>query len=215
MIVRKLIKFWFIFVLFLAAGIASAHQPDFVSSKTRLAVREPEISKAYYGFLPNQPVMYVISSSAPFRLYVSLLVPDLPEISKDISATVVYQDGSIVARLNGQESDWVRWHEKFAGDEYWQGPEFQKDVAGGTYTVIVSSPDNNWDKYVLAIGERESFSLISWPETEKEIMTIKTQFFDKARYSIFEGRIGIVLVGILAVIAILVFRPWQYIKRAG
>ena len=85
---------------------------------------------------------------------------------------------------------WVRWYEEFAGDWYWQGPEFRQTVPAGTYTIIVYNTDNNWDKYVLATGEIESFQISKYPDTEKQIYAIKTEFFDQSWYAIFAGQIG-------------------------
>jgi len=177
-------------MMLIVAGTASAHQPNYVNDKTWVKITEPEISKAYYGILPDKSVKYVISGIVPFSLYVNLLVPDLPEINQNISALVMYQDGKVVARLEGDKFKWTRWYEEFAGDWYWKGPEFKQIVSAGTYTIIVYSSDNNWDKYVLATGETESFSISKYPEMEKQIYAIKTEFFGKAWYTIFQGKIG-------------------------
>lgn len=183
-------KYFLLISLLFVAGTVSAHQPNYVHDKTWVKVTEPEVSKAYYGILPGRSVRYVISTTTPFALYIGLLVPDLPEIKKNISALVIYQDGTVVARLEGEKFKWIRWYEEFAGDWYWQGPEFKQTVPAGTYTIIVYNSDNNWDKYVLVTGEVESFLISKYPEMEKQIYAIKTEFFAKPWYSIFAGKIG-------------------------
>lgn len=177
-------------IVCLIAVRVSAHQPEFINDKSWVKVMEPEISKAYYGFLPNQSVKYIISTTSPFTLYLGLLIPDLPDLSKNLSVFVVYQDGTVVASLLGEKFVWNRWYEEFGGDWYLRGPEIEKNVPAGTYTVIVSSLDNDWDKYVLAIGNKESFSIFDFSRVEKELYQIKTDFFEKPWYSIFEGKIG-------------------------
>lgn len=201
---KTFFKYFLLFILMAVSGMASAHQPNYVGEQTWVKISEPEISKAFYGVLPGKSVRYVISTTTPFLLYVGLLVPDLPEIEKNVSALVIYQDGKVVARLEGEKFNWTKWYEEFAGDTYWEGPEFKQTVPAGTYTIIVYSPDNNWGKYVLATGEKESFSAKKYPAMEKQIYAIKTEFFEKPWYSIFQGKIGryqlwalILLVGLL------------------
>jgi hypothetical protein len=83
-----------IFLFLLTVGKVSAHQPRIVSQDL-IEVQNPEISQAFYGELQGQPVLFRIDSSEPFVLYLNLLVPDLPEIDKDVSARVYFQDEEI------------------------------------------------------------------------------------------------------------------------
>ena len=200
--------------LVLLPVFASAHQPNFVDSQKWVRVNEPEISKAYYGVLPNAPVRYVISTTEPFDLYVGLLVPDLSEVRTNISAEIIYQDGTVIAKLVGEKFEWEKWHEEFAGDDYLKGPEFKKNVPAGTYTIIVQSPDSNYDKYVLVVGEKEKFSILKYGEMEKQIYDIKTKFFEKPWYAVFEGKIGGYQLIFLIAVLVTVFvgykiKKWQ------
>lgn len=199
-------KYILFVLLFFGAGTVSAHQPNYIENQTWIKVIEPEISKAYYGVLPGKEARYVISTTTPFALYVGLLLPVLPEANQNISATIVNQKGEVIETLVGNKFPWKKWFEPFAGDDYWQGPEFKKEVPAGTYTIIVYSSDNNWDKYVLAIGEKESFSASAYPEFIKQIYQIKTTFFAKSWWAIFEGKIGFYLLIFLIIISILIFR---------
>ena len=209
---KKIAKLILLISLFAVAGIASAHQPYYVAKAGYTGVSEPEISKAYYGLLPGKPAKFVIATTTPFELYVGLLVPDRPNAGKNISAYIVYQDGTIVAHLDGESFVWTKWHEEFAGDDYWQGPEFRGQMPAGTYTISVSSP-HNWDRYVVAIGNRESFPLSSFLVTERQLYSVKTLFFGKPWYSMFEGKIGryvlsglIIFILIIIVFALLLWR---------
>jgi len=111
-------------------------------------------------------------------LYVGILVPDLEGIDKDVSVEISREDlhieetpvqeqeeEEVPILLNGLEYEWTRLYEPFAGDWYWEGPEFRGNppeeelpqgvkVDEGTYTLKVFSPDNE-GKYVLVVGERE------------------------------------------------------------
>jgi len=197
------------------ATTASAHQPFYVAKADYTAVSEPEVSKAYYGLLPGKPAKFVIATTTPFDLYVGLLVPDLPNAAKNISAYIIYQDGTVVAKLSGENFTWTKWHEEFAGDDYWQGPEFRAKMPAGTYTISVSSP-HNWDRYVLAVGERESFPLSGLLATERQIYAMKTQFFGKPWHSIFEGKIGryeLYGLGAVALVLIIILFLWRVIRR--
>lgn len=210
---KKIIKIILITVLLVAAIPAAAHQPAYIEDATRVAVAEPEISKAYYGVLPGQPVKFVISASTSFAFYANLLVPDRLPVAKNISALVMNQDGTAVARLFGPDFVWTKWHEEFAGDDYWRGPEVRQTLPAGTYTIIVSS-SNNWERYVLAVGERESFPLSSLLKTEREIYLIKTEFFGKTGWAIFEGKIGRgLLIGVTVLLLVMLGILYWLIKR--
>ena len=53
---------------------AVAHQPHVVGDAARVAVSDPEISKAYYGRLPGVPARYEIVGRRPFTLYAQITV---------------------------------------------------------------------------------------------------------------------------------------------
>ncbi len=202
---KSVVKIIF-FLTLLVAWPVSAHQPNYSHDATWVRVSQPEISRAFYGSLPGSPVRYVISSPSSFPLYLGLLVPNLPDINKNLSVSVINQNGQVLTTLNGEKSNWSKWDEEFAGDVYWKGPEFKQTVPAGTYTIVVYSKDNDWDKYVLAIGEKESFPFWEYPRTEKQLYQIKTEFFGKSWYSIFEGKIGrYQLGGLLFLIFLILF----------
>jgi hypothetical protein len=143
----------------LAAGISFAHQPRLVDDKSSIEVRNPEISQAFYARLAGKPQTYTIRSDAPLRLYVNILVPNVPGIETDYEAVIFRRADTadeILARLEGKAYPWRPFYEPFGGDHYKLGPEFDEQVPAGTYVVVVSSPDNQ-GKYVLAVGKIEKF----------------------------------------------------------
>jgi len=192
----------FIAILFGYSG-AEAHQPNFADTQTGIKISDPEISRAFYGTLNGKPTIYEINSPFDFQLYVGLLSPDITETRTNFSAIITDKNGK-VAELNGNNFIWNRWYEKFAGDWYWQGPEIKKAVPSGDYFISISNP-NNQGKYVLAVGETESFPVSQIPHTFSELIKIKTQFFGKPWYSAFTNKIGLYAgLGLLAVIALCV-----------
>ena len=137
---------------------ASAHQPRIVTGN-QVSVIDPEISKAYYGQFSGQPVIYRIESSNSFHLYVNVLVPDIVGQKKNVTA-VITRDGDIahpVAVLDGFSVDWKPFFEPYSHDRYFQGGEYRAEVGPGMYEVRVTAP-YSIGKYVLAIGETESFT---------------------------------------------------------
>jgi hypothetical protein len=62
--------------LILASSVL-AHQPR-ITENGITNVRDPEVSKAYYAQLSNEPQVYVISATGSFQLYVNILIPDIP-----------------------------------------------------------------------------------------------------------------------------------------
>jgi hypothetical protein len=181
----------FLFCVF--AIPASAHQPNYVENKSAVLDSEPTISKAYYGELNNQPTIYTINSTSTFDMYVNILSPDIPNATKNYVVTIK-DDNNIVKTISSSSSEWVRWYEDFAGDWYWKGPEFKSQLPAGTYTISVQNPTNS-GKYVLAIGEVESFPVNQFSSTLKELFAIKTGFFGEPWYGIFYGIIGRYLLG--------------------
>ena len=142
-------------LIFILAAISSAHQPRLVYDQERITINKPEISKAFYGELKGGPITYKIDSKVPFKLYVGLLVPDLKGVEKDISAKIYFNNRLLFA-LNGQPFKWKPFYEEFGGDNYYSGPERTIKAAAGSYLIKVFSPDNK-GKYVLAVGDKESF----------------------------------------------------------
>lgn len=191
---------------------AKAHQPNFANKEKQILVANPEISQAFYGFLDKQPVQYSINSDSPFQLYIGLLTPDLPGQQNNLIALIQNNPGEEIARLDGSQNfQWERWYEEFAGDWYWKGPEFKQEVPAGQYTVTVFNADNT-GKYVLAIGELESFPITEMPQMMKKLFLIKTQFFNKPWHATFQNKIGYGL-SIMILILILIISGIVYIVK--
>lgn len=194
-------------LLLLSAAVpALAHQPRFIKDEVKIEVKNPEISRAFYGELNGQPAVYEIKSDEPFKLYVGVLVPDISGIDKDVSARVTVPKGDFyeeIFNLNGENFEWKNFYEEFAGDDYWQGPEERIDAEAGIYFVTVSSPDD-FGKYVLAIGETESFPLEEMANTLLTLPKLKKEFFGKSSLAIFNGRIGMFLGGFILVIVMII-----------
>ena len=167
------------FLLFFSFSAVLAHQPVLVSNNDLVEVRDPEISKAYYGELSGEPFYYEIVSDEPFLLYINILVPDIDGIDKDVSVDVYKkQEGylSEVFSLDGGNFDWEEYYEPYGGDSYFKGPENEVEVEAGKYLVEVYSDDNE-GKYVLAVGKEEKFSLKDILRTIYVLPKLKSQFF--------------------------------------
>jgi len=185
---------WVILIL-LAAGTAFAHQPRLVDDRPSIGVRDPEISQAFYARLAGNPQTYYIRSDTPLRLYVNILVPDLPGIDTDYEA-VIYRKADpqdeILARLDGKSYDWRPFYEPFGGDHYKLGPEYDEKAPAGTYMVVVSSPDNQ-GKYVLAVGKIEKFPPREMARTIVALPKLK-KYFEKSPLSAFFNLSGVFLL---------------------
>ena len=145
----------------------------------------------------------------PLRLYVNLLVPDMPGVETDYEA-VIYRmgeaTGSVLARLDGKAYDWRPFFEPFGGDHYRLGPEYDEDVPAGAYTVVVSSPDNQ-GKYALAVGKIEKFPPGEMARTIVTLPKLK-KYFGKSPWTAYFNLSGVfllVVVGAVAGLAALFF----------
>ncbi len=186
---------------------AHAHQPRIVEDSGAVEVKNPEVSQAFYGELTGAPHTFRIRSDKPFKLYVGLLVPDVPEAKKDLSVEIT-SDNRRLFLLDGTSWEWKRFYEEFGGDWYWWGPETapmganQALSPNGTYEIKVFSP-SNLGKYSLAVGEIESFPLNETLNTLVRLPWIKANIFNKSPLSAFFNRIGLFIFGpIIALIAI-------------
>jgi len=193
---------------------ALAHQPRLVGDQTEVVVTLPEISKAYYGNLHSEPVTYRIKTTEPFRLYVNILVPDIEGIEKDVSAKIL-KEGTVISHLDASNHDWKKFHEPFAGDDYYRGPEYVEMQEPGTYEVQVYSPDNQ-GKYVLAVGDREAFPLNELIKTYFVLPRLKSQFFCKSPFSAYSNLMGLflgIMLLIVLVIAVIIFFVVKFIRK--
>ncbi len=179
----------------LVAGTAFAHQPRLVDDRPSIIVRDPEISRAFYARLAGNPQSYYIRSDVPLRLYVNILVPDMPGIDTDYEAVISREAGpgeEILARLDGKIYAWRPFFEPFGGDHYRVGPEYDEQVPAGTYVVTVSSPDNE-GKYALAIGKIEKFPPKEMARTIVTLPKLK-KYFGKSPVTAYFNLSGLFLV---------------------
>ena len=158
------------------ASPAAAHQPHVVGDAARVAVSDPEISKAYYGRLPGVPARYEIVSRRPFTLYPADHRPG----DKGRPARLPSDDprtGRTAARAAQRPtSHWKQFFEPFGGDHYLTGPEYRRHVPAEHYIVQVTRPGNR-GTYVLAIGEAEQSGPIEALSALMALPTIKHDYF--------------------------------------
>ena len=201
---RFFIAFSFCFFL-IPFSFASAHQPYLVGKEKQVTVTNPEISKAYYGEFSGSPVVFTINENKPFKLYVGVLVPDQFGVLTDVSAKI-QKDSKLMAFLSATSTNWARFYEPFGGDAYYQGPEIRSNALPGIYSITVSRPGNS-GKYVVAIGETESFTVNETIRTLKVLPFLKSEFFGKSVWTAYLNRIGLYfgigLVGIFITLMLL------------
>jgi hypothetical protein len=188
-ILRNLVLFVAVFCI-VPLGTVFAHQPQIVGSYQTVVV-DPEISKAYYGQLSGRPDSFTIVTGKPFDFYVNILVPDISGQKNDVTA-VISKDGDEnvpLAVLGGATSTWKRFWEPFGKDWYRKGPEYKARVSAGEYVIRVWSPTNG-SKYVLAIGETESFDLFSAARSVEVIPLLKHNFFHVSPVGFITSTLG-------------------------
>jgi hypothetical protein len=187
---------------------ASAHLPIYIHNTSKIIIPDADTSRAYYGELGGEPAEYSVTLSTTTKFYISILAPDIAGAFTDYE--VVMRDASgrtALALLPGDS--WQRWYEEFGGDMYLKGPEERKELPAGTYIISVDNKSHS-GKYVLAPGEEEIFTVGGTPETIRQIYLMKTKFFGKPPYAIFEGIIGRAILGICIAI-LLIFIGAGYI----
>lgn len=210
---KKVILISLLFCVIISSS-AYAHQPRIVSEDVTI-IRNPEISQAFYGELKGQHDHYNIIEEEGFDLYVSILVPDLPGIGKDVSVAIEPIDeieNNFIYFLNGTDFQWERYYEEFGGDYYYQGPDIKAKVGPGGYDIHVMSTDN-LGKYVLVVGQIESFPIDEFINTIITLPELKQEFFEKPWYTAYFNLIGVFLVVILLVLIAALYIAYRLIKK--
>ncbi|MFA6566151.1 MAG: hypothetical protein WCT48_05365, partial [Candidatus Paceibacterota bacterium] len=173
-----------------------------------------EISKAYYGEFVGTSTVFTIRESKPFKLYVGVLVPTGYGAPANVSAEI-RKESDLVANLSATSTEWTRFYEPFGGDDYFQGPEFRADATSGAYTITVSRPENT-GKYVLVIGETESFTIDETIRTLGVLPSLKSEFFGKPAWTAYLNRIGLFAgLGIVGAIIVLLLIQSFFKKLFG
>lgn len=197
-------------IIILTPAIAAAHQPRIVEGRQTI-VTEPEVSKAYYGKLEGVPDTFTIQSSAPFDLYLNILVPDIESQKKDVSVAVT-KDGQPFITLDGNRFEWKALFEPFGYDNYFAGPEYKAKVDAGTYVVTVSSGQDD-SKYSLAIGEIENFDFKETLNAVTLIPELKKNFFAKSPVDFILSPFGWGMIVILYVLAVIFGLAYRFILK--
>jgi len=193
----KMHKLIYLIIFILLINLVNSHQPKAVGGKTQIDVIDPEVSKAYYGELKGDAHYYTINSEVEFKIYVNVLIPG-KELTHTVSAELI-KDNEVIQFLDGTNFDWEVWYEEFAGDYYMKGPELGEDfkstskLSAGTYTVKVFN-ERNEGKYVLAIGDIESFPLGEILSATVTVPYLKVSFF---------GKYYIILFAVILILAII------------
>lgn len=217
----KTIKIFFLVCIFsfLCAISASAHQPNLVGDES-VVIEDPEISRAFYGELKGSEVYYEIESQESFRLYVGILVPDVSGVSRNVSALITKEgDEDFEVLLDGENFEWTEYYEEHAGDNYFSGPYFSEkdadqshprgvEVDEGKYVIKVSNPTNQ-GKYVLVIGDTESFPLREIIRTVT-VMPVLKKYFEKSVFESFQTptMIGFLAISILVIAGVILLIWW-------
>ena len=180
-----------------------AHQPYIVKGDGVVTVSSPEVSRAYYDELFGKSKIYRLSSDRPFSLYVNLLVPMPVNAKGKYSADITFlgKTRTHIATLDGQTTKWKQFYEEFGKDYYYKGPEYKKDMPAGTYEIEVFETDNS-GKYVLAIGEKELFSLPEFFRTMQVLPILKTEYFQTSPKILATSILGIVYMVMLYICAL-------------
>jgi len=189
-----------------------AHLPRLVpenSLENPVVVTEAEISQAFYGQLTGMPHYFKIEGSQPFKLYVNILVPETMGARIDFIADILH--GQIaIATLKGGE--WPHFYERFAGDNYIRGPEFEQWVDPGTYLVKISNEDN-LGHYIIAIGYKEWFTPSEIINLYRLLSYIKEEFFQKSPLTAYFNLFTLLLVSMIMMIVWLIIVAVRFARK--
>jgi len=198
-------------VLLVLVYAVFAHQPRIVEGSGIVEITNPQISQAFYGELNGSPAVFEIKSDAPFELYVGITVPAIEgaRIDKSVEVTSLDAGGKEkrILFLNAS-GEWRPFHEEFAGDDYFQGPETRMNASAGTYRITVSSPGNA-GKYALAVGEEEVFGPGETINAVVLLPKLKSWFFGKSPFEALFTKVYLfAFLPVFAIVAVLALGTW-------
>ncbi|EEG76550.1 hypothetical protein [Dethiobacter alkaliphilus] len=117
-------------LLAIPAKPAEAHQPRLVTEDT-VTIKKPEVSQAFYGTLQGEPAKFLIDGQEEFNLFVSILVPDLPDSRRDFMVDVFRvnnEDATLLFGLDGKEYNWEPFFRTgLWADNYFSGGPRKKE----------------------------------------------------------------------------------------
>jgi len=196
--------------VFVSPSPASAHQPRLVDT-SEITVVDPAVSKAYYGTLAGTPHTYTVKATAPLDLYVGILMPYAEDSKKDVQAEI-RKGTELIQVIGGKDADWKSMFEFFGQSTYWDGGEYKAQVEAGTYTITVSSAEND-SKYSLAIGEIEAFDGSETVNALKLIPELKSNFFNESPISFIKSPFGWGYILIMYIIAFIFGFLYRFILK--
>jgi hypothetical protein len=204
--------------LIILQSYSNAHNPRIIRDKKNnshnpIVIENPEISQAFYWELKSKSDFFTINSPKEFVLYVSLLIPLISWAKQEYGFIIKDNKENIIGISDINEYKSEIFHEKFAGDFYYQWPKFKNLASSGSYTIQIYSPDNR-GKYVLAIGEWEKRSLYEIYNTFKSLPIIKSYFFNQHPITMFLNYIWLsILVLMLGIFLIIIAIYKLYQKK--
>ncbi len=205
-----------------------AHQPKLInyspSAENPYKIKNPEISKAFYGTLDGVPHIYEIKSENDFLFYAGILTPKTNDDYLIVSFKVFNENKDVIYFANGKTYEWFEWYEPYARDLYWKGPEIGTDVEdifktsfpikAGTYYIEVFN-EKNTGSYSLAVGEEEYFGsnfferVVTWTP----IILYISPYMDIIHWNKFDIRAFIPHIVIIVVFSIIYLTIKRIFKK--
>lgn len=201
-------------MLFFPGAPASAYSLNLAEREQDLG--DPEAPAWYFGELAGESNTYRVTEDDFFRLEMRLLVPERFGTGARYGATVFWVDEAgrePVAALTGGVDPWTEVTERYTGEKYLVGPEFRKRMAPGTYEIEVGGNDN-YGRYVLALGGESETGLGSALEVVKIMPRIKEVYFGESPVTFLSSWFARVYVALSLVIGFLLGLLWFTALRA-
>lgn len=215
---RGLLAFLSFVGIFGFAPWAYAHQPHLLfkeanAVETPFVIQNPQVSQAFYGeFRGGNPQYFRMTFAEASEIYLGIHVPRTADAAEQVTLLVSEKgkNSESLLTLNGADYPWKPFYEEMAGDWFLEGPGTLSKFQAGTYTLRVTSKKNK-GKYVLLIGNLESFPLSEIPATLHRILLVKMEFFGRSFFSFFDGAIGkALLVVVFFIFFLLILLAWLY-----
>ncbi len=185
----SLVSFSMLLVLsgLFASETALAKQYTIVAGET-ISISDPETATAYHDELTGTPRTYTFKVKRSFTISLQVLVPKQlnPEGKYRVAVNDAEAGNARLDILDIGPDEWPEITDGMAGESYYAGPKFQKELQAGSYQLVVSNNDYK-GKYVLLVGTKDPFSIPGIYTTLDQVLQVKAQYYQTGPTSLLSS----------------------------
>ncbi len=188
------------------------------AGEASVSITSLEQSQYFFDTLAGSPRPYLFELSQPAELKAFLMVPAASNQNGRYSFRLFLvgatEERQILA-ADAAAAEWQETYDALMREYFLKGPEVNQQLEPGKYRLEVYSAENV-GKYVLALGDKDAYTLNSLLPFYWQIPQLKMRFFETSILEFFLTPFSLaiaVLVGVLLILIALINYLVAYIKE--